>query len=67
MESGEMVGMTICLPRPYRDLLRKFAAEENIKNVDEVMTAARLGREIICRHLERMVREKGGLKDGNTF
>jgi hypothetical protein len=67
MKCQDMVGMTISIPKTYRNLLRMLAAEQSLKNADEVMSAARLGREIICRHLDSMVREKGELEDGNTF
>ena len=54
MEESKNVPLMISLPKKYRDLLRRMAAEKNLALPDDVVTAARLGREIICKHLEEL-------------
>ena len=59
MEESKNVPLMISLPKKYRDLLRRMAAEKNLVRPDDVVTAARLGKEIICQHLENLkIKEK---------
>ena len=69
MTKSKLVPMMISLPREYRDRLRTLAAEQNLKNLDQVTSAATIAKEIICRHLsidqEAKVKEEiGGLNNG---
>lgn len=57
MTYSDNVPLLISLPKSYRDKLRMIAAEQNLSNPDEVTSAARLGREIILKHLESMNQE----------
>jgi hypothetical protein len=51
MAKSKLVPMMISLPKEYRDKLRMMAAEQNLKNTDQVTSAATIAKEIICRHL----------------
>ena len=51
MDTQKIVPFSTSLPKSYRDLLRKIAAEHSLKNPDAIVTAARLAREIICQYL----------------
>lgn len=51
------VPLMISLPQRYRDRLRKLAAEHNMSNPDEVLSAARIGRDIIVQHLDSTTQE----------
>ena len=57
MSLYESVPLMISLPKPCRDKLRKIAATQNLSNPDEVMSAARLVREIVVRHLDSLSEE----------
>ena len=57
MSISENVPLMISLPKPCRDKLRIIAAEKNLSNLDEVMSAARLVREIVVRHLDSLSEE----------
>ena len=59
MVATKVVPVTIALPKPYRDLLRKIALEESLKNPDQqIITTSRLGREILCAFLRERLEEK---------
>ena len=47
------VALMISIPKGYRDMLRKIAAEKNLANPDEVISASGLVREIIIQHLDK--------------
>ena len=57
MVPERVVPVTIALPKPYRDLLRKIALEESLKNPDQIVTTSRLGREILCAFLRERLEE----------
>jgi len=57
MTHSDNVPFLISIPKSSRDKLRMIAAEQNLYNPDEVTSAARLGREIILKHLESMSQE----------
>jgi hypothetical protein len=57
MSNSVNVPLMISLPQRYRDLLRKLAAQHNMSHPDEVLSAARLGREIIVKHLDTINQE----------
>lgn len=52
MDKNKSVPIMLTIPKSYRDLLRTLAAERNLKNPDEIVTAAGLGKEILCGCLE---------------
>ena len=54
-----VVPVTIALPKPYRDLLRKIALEESLKNPDQqIITTSQIGREILCAFLRERLEER---------
>lgn len=55
------VQLMLTLPKHYRDCLRKLAAEQNLRNPDQIITPAGLGKEILCAHLDELMQAK---KDG---
>ncbi|HUT70662.1 MAG TPA: hypothetical protein VMW89_08275 [Desulfatiglandales bacterium] len=52
MGKSKNVAFMITIPKSYRDLLRTLAAERNLKNPDQIVTAAGLGKELLCGCLE---------------
>ena len=58
MVPERVVPVSIALPKPYRDLLRKIALEESLKNPDQIITTSRLGREILCAFLQEKLEER---------
>ena len=64
MTKNKLVPMMISLPKEYRDKLRTMAAEQNLKNPDQVTSAATIAKEIICERLsndrESEIKEIGG-------
>ena len=55
----KVIPVTIALPKPYRDLLRKIALEESLKNPEKNVTTSQLGRKILCEYLSNLVRQEG--------
>jgi hypothetical protein len=53
MVSIKNVPMMLSIPKKYRDVLRKLAAERNLENPDKVTSAAQIGSKIICEYLEK--------------
>ena len=51
MTKSKLVPMMISLPKEYRDKLRTMAAEQNLKNPDQVTSASTIAREIVCEYL----------------
>ena len=59
MVATKVIPVTIALPKPYKDLLRRMALEESLKNPnDQIITVSQLGRKILCEHLQKMANEK---------
>jgi hypothetical protein len=52
------VTLMITLKKEDRDLLRKMAAEKNLKNLNEVTSSAQIAKEIISNYLEKNKKEK---------
>jgi len=48
----DRVQVNICLPRYYRGMLRKIAAERMVEDPDKVESAASVGAEIIREYLD---------------
>jgi predicted transcriptional regulator len=61
MDESKNVPLMISLPKKYRDLLRRMAAKKNLTIPDDVVTAARLGKEIICQYLDELANK--GMKE----
>ena len=57
-DMAEKVQLNLLLPVYQRDKLRKMAAEMNLKNPSQVMTAAAIAKEIICEYLDSMGTEQ---------
>ncbi len=51
-DSRDKVQVNICLPRLYRVMLRRIAAERMVEDPDKVESAASVGAEIIKEYLE---------------
>ena len=63
MVAAKVVPVTIALPKLYRDLLRKIALEESLKNPDQqIITTSQIGREILCAFLRERLEEKSKMK-----
>lgn len=58
MVETKVVPLSIAIPKPYRDLLRRIALEESLKNPDQIVTTSRLGREILCAFLRERLEER---------
>ena len=57
MKQSRQVPLMLSVPKEVRNRLRKLAAEQNLKNPDQVTSASTLAREIVCLHVE-------GFQDG---
>jgi hypothetical protein len=55
-DDQDKIQLNICLPRHYRGMLRKIAAEKIIENPDTVESAASVGAEIIRKYLDEQER-----------
>jgi hypothetical protein len=53
MEDVKNVPLIISLPKPYRDLMLKIAAEQTLSNPEDRVSLSRLGREILIDHLNQ--------------
>ena len=51
MSENKPVPLMLCIPKSFRNKLRKMAAEQNLKNPDQVTSASTIAKEIICEHL----------------
>ena len=54
MVPERLVPLTVAVPKSYRDLLRKIALKESLKNPDRMVTTSQLGRKILCEYLDRV-------------
>jgi len=55
----KVVPVSIALPKSYRDLLRRIALEESLKNPNQqIITTSQLGREILCAFLRERLEGK---------
>jgi hypothetical protein len=57
MSENQNATILVTMPRPYRDLLRKMAAERNLVTPEKVVTAAGLCREIVCMYFDKLISE----------
>jgi len=54
MTKSKSMPMMISLPKEARDKLRIMAAERNMKNPDQVTSAATIAKELILEGIERV-------------
>jgi hypothetical protein len=59
MTHYRQVPLMLSLPEDYRNKLRVMAAEMNLKNPRQVVTAASLGRKIIMDFLDKNASREG--------
>ncbi len=57
MQDNRTVSLTISLPKTYRDLVRKKASEWNLDHPDELITGARIARDIVIEYLDQFKHE----------
>jgi hypothetical protein len=57
-DNQDRVQLNVCLPRHYRGMLRKIAAERMVEDPDKVESAASVGAEIIREYLEVQDKEE---------
>jgi hypothetical protein len=57
MVTTKVVPITIAVPKPYKDLLRKIALEQSLES-DQIITTSQLGREILCAFLRERLEER---------
>jgi hypothetical protein len=57
-EEQDIIQLNICLPRYYRGMLRKIAAERMVEDPDKVESAASVGSEIIRGYLDEQKNQK---------
>jgi hypothetical protein len=48
------VTLLVTMPKPYRDLLERMAAERTLLKPGRVLRRAGLARQIICEHLDNL-------------
>ena len=65
MIDNKTVSLTISLPKDYRDLVRKKAAEWNLDHPDDIITGARIARDIVIEYLDQW-KDNEGCDKGNT-
>ena len=58
MEQEKLVSVTVSLPQTYRNMLRRMAAEQSLKNPERFTGISQLAREIICRYLDKIKMKK---------
>ena len=63
MIDNKTVSLTISLPKDYRDLVRKKAAEWNLDHPDEIITGARIARDIVIEYLDGWLKDHGKSSD----
>jgi hypothetical protein len=67
MSTERVISISIGIPKVYRDLLRRLVLEANMKNPEHTVTLSRVGREIMCTTLEKILEErKGATSNDNT-
>ena len=57
MSENKHVPLMLSIPKAYRDRLRTMAAEQNLKNPDQVTSASTIAKEIICRQIDQLLSE----------
>ncbi len=54
--------LNLYLPDNYRDMLQRMAAERMLQNPRRAATASRVAAEIICEHLQNLLKLEGSEK-----
>ena len=54
MANDQPVFLTLTIPKEYSDMLRTMAAKHNLDNTEQVTTAAKLGKVIVCEYLDKL-------------
>jgi hypothetical protein len=54
MGESQNATLLVTLPKPYLHILRKMASEQTFNNPNKKMSAAGLGREIICQFVDNL-------------
>ena len=54
MSTKAKLAMMLSIKKDYRDQLRKMAAEQNLKDPTQVVTASGIARDIVCDYLDRI-------------
>ena len=68
MTTEKVISVTIAIPKPYRDLLRRLVLEANMKEPEHTVTVSEMGREIMCAALEKILEaRKGVTSNDNTL
>ena len=52
MPENKPVPLMLSIPKSFRDKLRKMAAEQNLKNTDQVTSASTIARKIVCKYFD---------------
>ena len=60
MGREKLVQLMISITKEHRNRLRTMAAQRNLKNLGEVVSAAQIGREIISNYLEQLTENRVG-------
>ena len=55
MSKEEKVSLTISIKKAYKDKLRVMAAEQNLMDQNQVTTASRIAKEIVCEKLDNLI------------
>ena len=67
MTIEKVIPVTIAIPKPYRDLLRRLVLEANMKDPEHTVTVSEMGREIVVEHLKKILEERKGVtSNANT-
>ena len=54
MGENQNATLLVTLPKPYLYILRKMAAEQTFNNPTKKVSAAGLGRKIICEYVDNL-------------
>ena len=68
MQDNRTVSLTISLPKDYRDLVRRKASEWNLEHPDQLITGARIARDIVMEYVDqwKTEQEESSHKEGAT-
>ena len=66
MTTEKVISVTIAIPKPYRDFLRRMALEESMKNPDRMVTVSQIGRELLCEQLRKIMEKKKGTTSNDS-
>ena len=58
MGNRPKIAMMLSIDKDYRDQLRILAAEQNLKDPTQVVTASGIARDILCEYLDQLNKGK---------